>query len=253
MIFESDGDNDYLGKLQKTAIIAHPFDYERVWRIGDPAQAELADFLSERIPVTETTNFHIMAYSFLNARNASCHDIWSGIEQAKNLRSLKKKIGEISKIYNSLPEFLVSSLLVASSGTVELENEELATDVDRAQNYLKTLYGRATPGLQGYSGLQILAKYSDSLISAFDKAIKDTIVGIPQGNKAIEAWRYVDACEHICSSISVDIKVPSFLGPSGDFYRLLSDVFHLYEIENDPVDMFKAWRKHVGSSEKKSI
>ncbi|MGJ8589365.1 MAG: hypothetical protein ACSHXW_14535 [Yoonia sp.] len=253
MSSEPSSDDSDEQKLLYAAILADLVDYDRVWRIGDPTQEELSNFFSKRIPTSKKTNFHIVAYSFLSARNGACHDIWSGVEQAKNLLSLKKKIAEISRLYSLLPDVLTTRLLTASIGTLEQGEAQNQSEADYIDDYLQIVLDRATPGLQGYTGLQLLAKHSESLLPAFDEAIEETNIGIPQGTKAIEAWRYVEACEHICRPSYVKVNVPKFLSESGDFYRLLSDVFHLFEIENDPVDMFKAWKKHVGRSESKIV
>jgi hypothetical protein len=250
MSFEPEGHEDEDADLN-LAVMANVFNFEREWKYGDPAQDELSHVLSKCFYADDEINFNIMACQFLRARNGACYDIWSGAQQAKNLRSLKKKIGEISNLYNALPGYLTDSLFSASSISPREKTDELRTDADKVADYLKKLWDRATPGLQGYSGLQILVKYSDALIPAFDEAIKETSIGVPIGNRKIEAWRLVEACDHICRFFPGVITPPDCLGNSGDFYRLVSDIFDLFGIYNDPVDMFKTWKKHVCRSEEK--
>ncbi len=73
--------------------------------------------------------------------------------------------------------------------------------------------------------------------------------GVPFGMKAIEAWRLVAACVGLCERHPGTIRVPKAMNESGPFYRFLSDMFDLFEIEELPTSAFRSWRKYVGRKE----
>lgn len=230
---------------------ARVFDYKKNMLPDDPTQDELANVLAQSFNKKVGVDFQWLALTFIRARNNACFDMWSAAKQIKDLQSLKKSIKKVGEIYNSLPQTLQTSILFAATKSIEIDGEDLLTREEEAtQVLLEKLVMRDSTGLQGYDALQVMARYYSDLIPAIDEAIEEARNGVSVGNKAIDAWRLVEACDYICCSHSGHISVPKYMNSSGDFYRLVRDVFFLFGVDNDPGDIFTSWRKHVGKIEK---
>jgi hypothetical protein len=243
-----DYDPEIEGPEHLRLVLAHIFDYEGNRRPGDPEQDKLASVLAERFGRDTQINFQILAHRFLSARNGACPDIWprSGLEHSKQLLKLKKKIREISQLFQDLPDSLRTELFLASYHKAEVCFDSDLDKSERLQTYLEVLRNRSTPSLQGFHGLDLISKHCEEFIQSFDKAIESTDAGVPEGNKKIESWRLVEACVDVCELEKGYISVPKSINGSDEFYRLVSDIFTLFDIDSDPSDIFDSWRAYIG-------
>ena len=82
-----------------------------------------------------------------------------------------------------------------------------------------------------------------------DKVIKYTQselpVGIPSGNRKIDAWRVVDGAAELVRAHECSINIPNKMNGSGDMWRLLVDVFEHYKITANVDAAFNGWIKHI--------
>lgn len=237
-------------RLRAKQLAVGLFDYDRVRGQDDPDQETLAETLAEAFGDEPSVNFRILAFQFLEARNCACDDIWpeSPLQQSKDLKRLKKLIREICQTYNAIPDMLRSRILLAGNKEFTGRADPSQSEEDRAQAYVQSLLYRETHALKGYSGLQLLASYSADLLPCIDAAIESSKLGVPQGNKKIEAWRLMEACEHVCKLTPDLIEIPETLNSTGPFYKLVKEVFTLFEIDSDPIDIFRSYRDYVGRS-----
>jgi len=88
-----------------------------------------------------------------------------------------------------------------------------------------------------------------SFAENIDKAIKYTQdelpVGIPTGNRNIDAWRVVEAAVEVSRRYPDEMNVPKKMNGSGPLRRLLVDLFNLYNINANVDAAFNGWTKHI--------
>lgn len=106
------------------------------------------------------------------------------------------------------------------------------------------------PTYQVLEAWETLAENKPAIGKLIKEARRAADQGRPRGKKNLEAWRLVAAAQKMCNvRYPGTIVAPNYLNESSPFARLLGDLFFHFKIEGDVVSAFKAWRRHVDSTD----
>lgn len=181
-----------------------------------------------------------LAYTQSNA----LYDFWSVPETLDHLAKFKSHILFARDLWAGFPEIIQSEfqhVSLENTGYMgKRVNQNPWTNLDN-DKVLKH------PAYQPYRAASDFFDLIDSFLELIPAVEVKARTGIPTGTKAIESWRVVAACAWVCELFPGTIHVPKAMNEAGPFYRLLCDVFDVFQIVELPTSAFRGWRKHVGS------
>ncbi|WP_372573887.1 hypothetical protein [Ruegeria jejuensis] len=207
---------------------------------------ELRDLLRrhfEKFDRFDGESYNWLAHYLVFDQAHELDEFWSAKNVLDDLAKLRSRLREADDIIDRLPvpvgdAFRIGALnrsgLLAGDGTVD--------DSDgRSQERLEQ-----TPYWQAYMAQDKFFKKVHLFLDLIEDAEEKAKEGEPVGKKAIEAWRLVEACVGLCERHPGTIDVPKAMNESGPFYRFLSDIFELFEIEELPTSSYRSWKRYVG-------
>lgn len=187
-------------------------------------------------------NFAWMVHYLVFDQAHSLEEFWPPEKVLSDIAKLRACLLKAKYISESLPSPIddaIREAAVQASGALDRGKE---TEIDPwTDSSLE-----ASPSWKAYLATGNFFRLIDDYIPFLDAAAKKAAEGAPQGKKAIEAWRLVDATVGLCDRNPGTVTVPKSMNEAGPFYRLLVDLFDLFEIEESPVSAFRGWKRFVG-------
>ncbi len=173
-------------------------------------------------------------------------EFWSAKRVLEDLTKLRTRLNEADEILDRLPTPVSDAFRIGAIQRSRLlnENESTEGDHDTLTDKLKE-----SPHWKAMLAKAEFFRRLRHFVDLIEDAEKAATQGVPVGKKAIEAWRLVAACVGLCERHPGTIKVPKAMNESGPFYRFLSDMFELFDIEELPTSAFRSWRRYVGRKE----
>lgn len=189
-------------------------------------------------------DYEAMASYIISDQAHAIQDIWPKRETIDALEKIKNNIREIDRLYCDFPYPIDDAMRHDAIDRAGIFNGDGKSTLKpgEAQERLDS-----SPSWVAYMAFSDFMETHEEYLPCIDAAIKAVQKGSPEGKKALEAWRFVDALVQLCERHPHTIRVPKSMNSAGDFYRFLDDMFMYFEIETSPDTAFKAWRKHVGS------
>lgn len=187
-------------------------------------------------------NFAGMVHHLVFDQAHSLEEFWPPEKVLSEIAKLRACLLKAKYIREHLPppiEDAIRGAAVQASGVLDKDKE---TEIDLCtESSLE-----ASTSWKAYIATGNFFRQIDDYIPFLDAAAKKAEEGAPQGKKAIEAWRLVDATVGLCDRNPGTVTVPKSMNEAGPFYRLLVDLFDLFEIEESPVSAFRGWKRFVG-------
>lgn len=204
----------------------------------------MEDVLEHHFSLHGEFNYEGMASNIIFDEAHTIQDIWPIKKTITSLKKVKYGMQEIDRLLDDVPypifdamrkDAIYRSGAINKDGTSNIEPDDIQRHLDTSPSWL------------AYEAFSEFLKWQKDFIPCIDAAIEKVHEGSPEGKKALDAWRLVDALAQLCERHPNTIPVPNFINSSGPFYKLLVDMFIFFEIDTSPNTAFKGWRKHVGS------
>jgi hypothetical protein len=182
------------------------------------------------------------AYEFRSAYLVFLDNFWSREEANVALENLSRALQNVSTSYEAVP-VLVKDTIVIEADVLDVAHKDGFLKNTKAEvlhvSSLPTLGAR-----EAAKALEVLVKQKEALLSAIRVVQRELPEGIPTRNRPSKAWAVIHAADEI-SNEGKKINVPKAIDQAGPFYRLLCDLFELFEIEETVQGAFRGWRKHM--------
>jgi hypothetical protein len=182
------------------------------------------------------------AHQFRSSYLSFLDDFWSKEEALFALEDLTRALQKICISYEAVPKMVRNDLAARAWGL----------DQERKKEFLKRtnadiVFKSSLPGSDvndAVEALKTLVKQKEALRSAISVVQNELPEGMPTRNRPGKAWAVIHAAVEVSAS-GKKINVPKAIDQAGPFYRLLFDLFELFEIEESVPGAFRGWRKHM--------
>lgn len=208
--------------------------YETISQISSLLQKHIKPFKS-RYPKSD-------AYQFVGSYCAFIDDFWVKDEAAFALENLSRALKEACTSYEALPK-LVKEDLKLSADKLDRERQQKYLENTTADLVFKSSLPNSD-STEAAKALATLAVRHDFIQPVIQMVKKELPEGIQTRNRPGKAWAVIHAAVEV-SGHGKRINVPKAIDRSGPFYRLLSDLFELFEVDESVSGAFRGWRKHM--------
>lgn len=228
---------------------AEEADFEAARALYSDIEQVLAKHLkqSEQMDLWRLADFILRRRASLGA----LQDFWSKKEVTDDLLRFRRNLVENHRIFEDLPWPVRKAL--ALNGIKDLLGKPVPStswNEGFPKKFLVEAHLNESIEYRAYQAFLAFDRQFRHLLPGVDAAIETAKMGVPVGKKSIEAWRTVQACVDLLTDVMpgiIDIPAKR-MGPSGPFYRFISDIFLVLEHEEDPESAVSGWRRHVDSN-----
>lgn len=208
--------------------------YETIDKINSVLRKHIEPFDQNRPKVD--------AYQFRSSYLSFLEDFWSNEEALIALEDLTRALQKICIYYEAVPKMVRDDLAARAWGL----------DQERKEEFLKRtkadiVFKSSLPGSDvndAVEALKTLVKQKEALRSAISVVQNELPEGMPTRNRPGKAWAVIHAAVEVSAS-GRKINVPKSIDGSGPFYKLLDELFELFEIKESVPGAFRGWRKHM--------
>jgi hypothetical protein len=191
----------------------------------------------DRIKLIETVD-HFMA-----AQKTFEDDFWSKANVVIDLEDLPRLLTAVRTLYDKIPEIVKSELTIEADchhrRAVEKYKNTTTKDILFQSDLPRP---NATNGLRA---LQSVAEHHKEISEVFAKVKRELPDGMPTKSRPGPAYSVIYAALEICKGQDV-LNVPGAVRGSGDFFRLLDDLFKLLGIKTSPEGAYDGWIENIG-------
>lgn len=204
---------------------------------------ELYPIFEKHFPRGDGRRIASMVHSFIAAKEAALCENWNYKQQQDYLTGLRSQLRQAVEILSKIHPEILSEV----SGNLTLPLVVLNGTFDR-KTCAKEVFDLA-PSSADIKAANHVLKGLTSFSENIDKAIKYTQdelpVGIPVGNRNIDAWRVVEAAVEMCRHYPAEMTIPKKMNGYGPLRRLLQDLLDYYNLSANVDAAFNGWLKNI--------
>lgn len=184
-----------------------------------------------------------MVHFFIAHKEAALFEAWNYNEQQRCLSGLRAQLQKASVHLDGIHPGILEEISINLTLPIEILNGTK----DRktcSKEVFESAPGRdeITAATNVFRGLMA---FSENIDKAITYTQSELPLGIPSGNRKIDAWRVVDGAAELIRAHACSINVPSRMNGSGDMWRFLVDLFEHYKITANVDAAFIGWIKHI--------
>ncbi len=211
--------------------------YETIDKIAGVLQQHIAATNPNR-PKDDAHHFRAAYLSFLD-------DFWSKEEAAVALENLSRAVQKVCDAHENLPGLILDELRARAVGLDGEHREEFLKSTTADNLFSPAISKLGTD--EAVNALNTLVGRRKELLSVISIVKKELPEGMRTRNRPGPAWAVIHAANAISAS-GRKINVPKSMDRSGPFYRLLVDMFELFEIDTSVSGAFRGWRTHMADN-----
>jgi hypothetical protein len=203
----------------------------------------IAEVLQKHFPQTDPSRLPGKADHFMAAQHSFEADFWNKDKVVPILENLPRLLAKVQALYDKIPENVKSELQLQAS-----VHEQTA--VEKFKKTRDTYFVSQLPGpdaLDGLKALQVVIEHSSKIAEVFATVKRELPAGMPTNQRPGDAYSVIYAILEVCRGERT-MKIPGSIDESGDFYRLLKDLFALFGITVSPKGAYKGWIKNIDNN-----
>lgn len=181
------------------------------------------------------------AQNFWGAYDMFLDDFWSKKEASIALERLSRSLSELEASYAQTPP-LIRYILGSRASGLDWERREKYQKENPENQDPPSIPGPAAT--DAVEALEAVTGHCETLRSVVDVVRRELPEGIETRNRPREAWAVIHAAAEVCKQGS-RINIPKAVAEAGPMYRLLSDLFVLFEIEHSVQGTYRGWHEHM--------
>lgn len=215
-------------------------EYQEEYRQGFRA---VRPIFEKHFPSIEDRRIVGIVHHFIAVKKVGLYENWNFEQQQELLTRLRAQLRQASESLSNIHRGILREV----SDNLTLPLDVLNGNFDR-KACPKEVLDLAPTRAEVNAANQVFQGLLSSCEN-IDKAIKYTQdelpVGIPVGNRNIDAWRVVEAAVEVSRSYHDVMNVPKKMNGSGPLRRLLVDLFEHYNINANVDAAFNGWAKNI--------
>jgi len=200
----------------------------------------ISEILQKHFPQADRVKLRGKVDHFLAAQSSFEADFWTGEKVVPALESLPRLLAQVQALYDKIPNNVKSELQLQASVHEQTAIEEFKKTRD--MYFVSELPG--PDASDGLKALQVVIEHSSKIAEVFATVKRELPAGMPTRNRPGDAYSVIDAAMEVCQSEKA-FNIPGSIDESGDFYRLLKDLFTLFGIIESPKGTYGGWVENI--------
>lgn len=183
------------------------------------------------------------AEAFLDDYDVIMETLWTNVTAVNALDDLKRALAGLKAAYKATPKIVLEELVLNKEHVVEAAKEQIIKDT-KADMIFWSL--QPLPKVKAAAeALDTLSDHCEALVASIEFTRKSLPEGFKTRNRPLKEWALIQAAAYLVREFDA-IKIPKDMDESGDMYRLLRDIFLVFEIEKPSFKgVYRGWKKNM--------
>jgi hypothetical protein len=203
----------------------------------------IVEVLQKHFPQTDPSRLPDKADHFMAAQHSFEADFWNKDKVVPILENLPRLLAKVQSLYDKIPENVKSELHLQADCHQQRAIEEFKKTKDMF--FVSELPG--PDAMDGLKAVQAVIEHSSKIAEVFATVKRELPAGMPTNQRPGDAYSVIYAILEVCRGERT-MKIPGSIDESGDFYRLLKDLFALFGITVSPKGAYKGWIKNIDNN-----